>query len=173
MAARLSKWGPLAGVLSALLIIVSFVSGNSTLARHVRRGDRWIAAGALGGAACAAIGLTAIVGFEMVLATNTKNLTPASAQTLNLLQNDFFLPTVLGFGLFGVLGGLAVVAGRILPGLIRQAAATQARRNPRSPTASVLSMNWSTAPVSGNCLTGGSVIASRSAAVKRPAPMTW
>jgi hypothetical protein len=156
MAAWLSKWGPLAGVLSALLIVVSFMTGNSTpddnksgqyviqwytthhnrqmlsdllvglamfflvvfattLARHVRRGDRWIAAGALGGSVCAAIGLTAIVGFEVVLVTDTKNLTPASAQTLNLLQNDFFLPVVLGFALFGVLGGLAVVTGRILP----------------------------------------------------------
>jgi hypothetical protein len=156
MAAWLSKWGPLAGVLSALLIVVSFVTGGSTpgdnasgqqviqwytthhnrqmlsdllvglamfflvvfattLARHVRRGDRWIATGALGGAVCAAIGLTAIVGFDVVLDTNTKNLTLASAQTLNLLQNDFFLPVVLGFALFGVIGGLAVVTGRILP----------------------------------------------------------
>ena len=30
MAAWLSKWGPLAGVLSAVLVVVSFVSGNST-----------------------------------------------------------------------------------------------------------------------------------------------
>jgi len=156
MAAWLSKWGPLAGVVSALLFVASFVSGSSTpddnasgqhviqwytthhnrqmlsdmflllamfflvvfgatLARHVRRGDRWIATGAFGGAVCAAIGLTSIVGFDMVLATNTTHLTPASAQTLNLLANDFFLPVVLGFGLFAVLGGLAVVTGRILP----------------------------------------------------------
>ena len=32
-----------------------------------------------------------------------------------MLSNDFYLPVVLGFALFGVLGGLAVVAGRILP----------------------------------------------------------
>jgi hypothetical protein len=155
MEAWLSKWGPLAGVLSALAFVVSFFSGNSTpndnatgqqviqwytthhnqrilgdvlivlamfflvvfattLTRHVRRGGRWIAAGALGGAVCAAIGLTAIVAFDLVLATDTKDLTPVSAQTLNLLQNDFFLPIVLGFALFGVLGGLAVVTGRIL-----------------------------------------------------------
>ena len=156
MAAWLSKWGPLAGVLTAVLIIISFVNGNSTpddnwtgqhviqwytthhnqqilsdvlvglamfflvvfaatLARHVRRGDRWIATGALGGAVATAIGFTCPLGFDLVLATDTKDLTPASAQTLNLLQNDFFLPAVLGFGLFGVLGGLAVVTGRILP----------------------------------------------------------
>jgi hypothetical protein len=37
----------------------------------------------------------------------------------------------------------------------------------------VLSMNWSTAPVIGSRLTAGSVIAARSAAVNRLAPMTW
>jgi hypothetical protein len=85
------------------------------LAGHVRRGERWIAGGALAGAVCAAIGLTCILGFDLVLATDTKNLTPGSAQTLNLLQNDFFLPLVAGIGLFAILGGLAVAAGRILP----------------------------------------------------------
>ena len=63
---------------------------------------------------CAAIGLTSTLGFDLVLATDTKNLTPGSAQTLNLLQNSFFLPLVLGIALFAILGGLAVVAGRIL-----------------------------------------------------------
>ena len=152
----LSKWGPRAGVLSALLVVASFVTGGSTpnsnetgaqviswytahhtsqalsdvlgglamfflvafaavMAVHVRRGERWIAAGALAGAACFAVGLTCLLGFELVLTTDTKNLTTASAQTINMLQNDFFLPLVLGIGLFGVLGGLSVVAGRILP----------------------------------------------------------
>jgi len=156
MAAWLSKWGPLAGVLSALLVVVSFVAGNNTpddnatgqhviqwytthhnqrilqdllvalamffliafattLARYVRRGGRWIAAGALGGALVTGIGFTCLLGFDLVLATDTKDLTVSSAQTLNLLENDFFLPLVLGFALFAILGGLAVVAGRILP----------------------------------------------------------
>jgi hypothetical protein len=156
MAAWLSKWGPLAGAVSAVLVVVSFVTGNSTpddnatgqhviqwytthhnqrivddlivglamfflvlfgvtLARYVRRGGRWIATGALGGAVATAIGFICLIGFDLVLAVDTKDLTPASAQTLNLLENDFFLPAVLGFALFGVLGGLAVVAGRILP----------------------------------------------------------
>jgi hypothetical protein len=157
MAAWLSKWGPLAGVISGVLIIIAFAASgtgtpgdNSTgpqvirwytanhnratlgdllvglamfflvafaavLTRHVRRGDRWIANGALGGALVAAVGLTCLLGFDLILATDTKDLTSSSAQTLILLENDFFLPAVLGFALFGVLGGLAVVAGRILP----------------------------------------------------------
>jgi hypothetical protein len=85
------------------------------LARHVRRGDRWLATGALGGAVVAAVGLTFLTGFDLVLATGTKDLTSTSAQTLILLENDLFLPAVLGFALFGILAGLAVVAGRILP----------------------------------------------------------
>ena len=85
----------------------------------------------------AAIGLTCLLGFDLVLALDTKDLTPASAQTLNLLQNDFFLPVVLGFALFGILGGLAVVAGRILPVwmgwvLFARASWRSSRRSPGS-----------------------------------------
>src|ERR1700759_960574 len=99
MAAWLSKWGPLAGAVSAVLIVVALAASGTgtpgdnstgpqvirwytanhvratlgvllvglamlflvafayTLARHVRRGDRWIATGALGGAVVAALGL--------------------------------------------------------------------------------------------------------------------
>jgi hypothetical protein len=101
--------------LLAGLAMVFLVAFAAVLTGHVRRGERWIAGGALAGAVCAAIGLTSTLGFDLVLATDTKNLTPGSAQTLNLLQNGFFLPLVLGIALFAILGGLAVVAGRILP----------------------------------------------------------
>jgi hypothetical protein len=96
----------------AMFFLVLFAA---VLARHVRRGDRWLATGALGGAVVAAVGLTFLTGFDLVLATGTKDLTSTSAQTLILLENDLFLPAVLGFALFGILAGLAVVAGRILP----------------------------------------------------------
>ena len=55
------------------------------------------------------------IGFDSVLAQDHNHLTAASAQTLNLLENDFFLPILVGFALFGILTGLAVVVGRILP----------------------------------------------------------
>lgn len=53
------------------------------------------------------------------------------------------------------------------------AALMTARRKRRSPAALVLSVNWSTAPMGGSCLTCGSVICSRSAAANRVASMTW
>jgi hypothetical protein len=61
------------------------------------------------------VGFLTSVGFDTVLAQDHDRLTIASAQTLNLLQNDLFLPIVIGFALFGILTGLAVVVGRILP----------------------------------------------------------
>jgi hypothetical protein len=86
-----------------------------SLAGRVRRGEKWTAVGLVAGAVCLAVGLTATLGFNLVLALDTSKLSDASAQTLNLLQNDFFLPIILGVVLFGILGGLAMVAGRMLP----------------------------------------------------------
>jgi hypothetical protein len=87
----------------------------AALARHVRTGDRWLANGALAGAAFGGVGLLTSLGFDAVLAQDHNHLTSASAQTLSLLGNDFFLPILVGFAVFGILSGLAVVVGRILP----------------------------------------------------------
>ena len=96
----------------AVLFLVLFAVA---LARQVRPGDRWLAHGALAGAVFGGVGFLTSIGFDAVLAQAHDHLTPASAQTLSLLANDFFLPIVVGFALFGLLTGLAVVAGRILP----------------------------------------------------------
>ncbi len=156
MQAWLTRWGPLAGALSAVAFVASFITGSSTpdsdqtgaqviswytahhtsqilsnlfaalamallvafavtLAGRVRRGERWVAVGLVAGAVCLAVGLTATLGFNLVLALDTSHLTTASAQTPNLLQNEFILPLLVGVVLFGILGGLAMVAGRMLP----------------------------------------------------------
>jgi len=96
----------------AVLLLVLFAVG---LARQVRTGDRWLAHGALAAAVFAGVGFLTSIGFDSVLAQDHNRLTIASAQTLNLLENDFFLPILVGFALFGILTGLAVVVGRILP----------------------------------------------------------
>lgn len=96
----------------AVLFLMLFAVG---LARQVRTGDRWLAYGALASAAFGGVGFLTSVGFDAVLAQDHSHLTVASAQTLGLLENDFFLPILVGFALFGILTGLAVVVGRILP----------------------------------------------------------
>ena len=101
----------LIGGLAVLFLVLFAVA----LARQVRTGDRWLAHGALAGAVFGGVGFLTSIGFDTVLAQDHSRLTIASAQTLNLLQNDFFLPILVGFALFGILTGLAVVVGRILP----------------------------------------------------------
>jgi hypothetical protein len=101
----------LVGGLAVLFLVLFAVA----LARQVRTGDRWLAHGALAGAVFGGVGFLTSVGFDTVLAQDHDRLTIASAQTLNLLQNDLILPIVIGFALFGILTGLAVVVGRILP----------------------------------------------------------
>jgi hypothetical protein len=101
----------LIGGLAVLFLVLFAVA----LARQVRTGDRWLAHGALAGAVLGGVGFLTSIGFDAVLAQDHSHLTIASAQTLNLLQNDFFLPILVGFALFGILTGLAVVVGRILP----------------------------------------------------------
>ena len=101
----------LIGGLAVLFLVLFAVA----LARQVRTGDRWLAHGALAGAVFGGVGFLTSIGFDSVLAQDHNHLTAASAQTLNLLENDFFLPILVGFALFGILTGLAVVVGRILP----------------------------------------------------------
>ena len=97
------------------LAVLFFVLFAVALARQVRTGNRWLAHGALAGAVFGGVGLLTSNGFDSVLAQDHNRLTISSAQTLNLLANDFFLPILIGFALFGILTGLAVVVGRILP----------------------------------------------------------
>ncbi len=101
----------LIGGLAVLFLVLFAVA----LARQVRTGDRWLAHGALAGAVFGGVGFLTSIGFDSVLAQDHNHLTAASAQTLNLLENDFFLPILVGFALFAILTGLAVVVGRILP----------------------------------------------------------
>jgi hypothetical protein len=94
----------------AVLFLVLFAVA---LARQVRTGDRWLAHGALAAAVFGGVGFLTSVGFDAVLAQDHNHLTTASAQTLNLLENDFLLPILVGFALFGILTGLACLAGPI------------------------------------------------------------
>jgi hypothetical protein len=100
--------------LAGALALAFFVVFAASLTRRVRTSGSggWLANGTVGGAVLAAAGFVSVLAFSLVLASDIKFLTAASAQTINVLQNDFFLLIVVGFFVFGVVGGLTAVVSR-------------------------------------------------------------
>ena len=104
------KVSAICGTLGAAFLVFFAVAMASRI--RAAGGSSWLAGGAIGGAVFAALGLVPLFAFSLILASDVKFLTASSAQTLNVLDNDFFLPLVAGFFVFGVLAGLAAVVGR-------------------------------------------------------------
>lgn len=101
---------------SALLgafALVFFVFFVVALASRMRGGSAWLANGMVAGAVFGAVGVAALFSVQYVLGDNAGNLNAGSASTLNLLDNGFFLPAAAGMCVFGVVGGLAVVASKV------------------------------------------------------------
>jgi hypothetical protein len=62
-----------------------------------------------------AVGLTVSGGFAYALADAPSRLAPATAQTLNLLDEDVFFAMVVGVGLFALASAFAILRGAWLP----------------------------------------------------------
>ncbi|HUF00875.1 MAG TPA: hypothetical protein VMN35_00490 [Gaiellaceae bacterium] len=91
-------------------------------AAHVRRlvavaepGHGYLSATLFGGAVILATAIGIGEGLHGALAIDPEYLTPSSAETLNTLDKQFFFPTMLGFGVFMLSFGLAIVRLRFLP----------------------------------------------------------
>jgi hypothetical protein len=86
-----------------------FVLFAVALAGRVRaRGaGGWLAYGTAAAAVFAAAAAVSLLAFIWILASDIRFLAPSAAQTLNVLANDFYLPSVAGFFGFGVVAGLA------------------------------------------------------------------
>jgi len=105
------KVSALAGILGmAFLVMFAVALAGRVRAGHARGG--WLGNGAIGGAAFAAAAFALVIAFSWVLASDIKFLTAPAVQTLNVLQNDLFLPALAGFFVFGVVGGLAAAVSR-------------------------------------------------------------
>jgi hypothetical protein len=98
------------GTLGVAFLVFFAVAMASRL--RAAGGSSWLAGGVIGAAVLAAVGLASSFAFSFVLGDDIKLMTASTAQTLNLLENDFFLPIAAGFFVFGILGGLAAVVGR-------------------------------------------------------------
>jgi len=106
--------GQKVSALMGTLGLVFFVFFAVALAGRLRdRGAAgWLANGIVGGAVAAMVGLLSLLAFGFVLADNIKFLSPGSVQTLNVLDNNFFLAANAGFIIFGVVAGLAVAVSK-------------------------------------------------------------
>ena len=104
------KVSAILGTLGAAFLVFFAVAMASRI--RTSGGRSWLANGAIGGAVFAAAGLVPLFALSFILANDIKFLTVSSAQTLNVLENDFFLPIVAGFFVFGIVGGLAAVVSR-------------------------------------------------------------
>ena len=77
------------------------------------RAGGWLAYGTTAAAVFAAAGAVSLLAFIWILASDIRFLAPSTAQTLNVLANDFFLPSVAGFFAFGVVAGLASTVSQV------------------------------------------------------------
>ena len=95
--------------------MIFFVFFAVALASRMRGGSAWLANGMIAGAVFGAVGVAALFSVQFVLGDNARYLNAGSASALNLLNNDLFLPAAAGMCVFGIVGGLAVAASRLLP----------------------------------------------------------
>ena len=89
-----------------------YAAGGGRTGRASRTGG-WLAYGTTAAAVFAAAGAVSLLAFIWILAADIRFLTPPAAQTLNVLANDFFLPSVAGFFVFGVVAGLASTVSQV------------------------------------------------------------
>jgi hypothetical protein len=98
----------------AFVFLVFFAASICTMARRAPGSDglRWVVAA---GAAVLAAGAAVYFGFDFTLASGAGDLSPASAQALNLLALKLYLPVACGGVIFGVGAGLTIARGSLLP----------------------------------------------------------
>jgi hypothetical protein len=77
------------------------------------RAGGWLAYGTTATAVFAAAGAVSLLAFIWILASDIRFLAPSTAQMVNVLANDFFLPSVAGFFAFGVVAGLASTVSQV------------------------------------------------------------
>jgi hypothetical protein len=95
----------------AFVFLMFFMIALSGRVR-ARGAGGWLANGVVAGAALAVMGFLPLLTFSFILGNDIRFMRPATAQTLNILNDDYFLPTVAGFVILGIVAGLAVIVSR-------------------------------------------------------------
>jgi hypothetical protein len=96
----------------AFLVVVLFAGA---LRSYVRQAAEGLGALILAGAVMMSIGATIGSGVEYALAKQLPHLGPQTAQALNVISNEIFLPVIAGAFIFALSAGLAILRGAALP----------------------------------------------------------
>jgi hypothetical protein len=106
-----------AGAIVLALAFAAFLFFAATLRARWRgwQGAEGLSATLLVAAGVVVVGQTSDAGVAYALADAPGRLSPATAQTLNLLTNDLVLTSAVGFLAFGITSGIAIVRGVGLP----------------------------------------------------------
>ena len=96
----------------AFVVVVLFAGA---LRSYVRPAAEGLGALILAGAAIMAVGAVTASGVEYGLAHHIGELSPSTAQTLNVLSNELGLPILAGAFVFAISSGLAILRGAALP----------------------------------------------------------
>src|SRR3954464_1676361 len=110
---RLETAGFLIAIPAALLALFT-----GALRQRLRRTDGGSIAAttaAIAGGTVAATGFMVFGGAQVAVADASGHVSSASMQTLNVLQNDSFIPAIGGFGVFLLATGIAAHQTRALP----------------------------------------------------------
>ena len=78
-------------------------------------GTARLASTAFGGAVLAAAGWSMIIGFNFMAAETIGDVEPQVTQTFSALQSDFFFPLAIGFAVFLLASGLAMLRTGLFP----------------------------------------------------------
>lgn len=102
-------------VIGSALLLVLFAAHVRRVVRAVEREGDFAAPVFFAGAIILATALAMGEAIPGALAIDPQYLSPAAAEALNVLDQQFLFPTLLGFGTYLLGAGLAIVRFRILP----------------------------------------------------------
>jgi hypothetical protein len=97
------------------LAFIAVVLFAAALRSYVRPAAEGLGALILAGAVIMSVGAVTVSGIEYGLAHHLAELSPSTAQTLNVLTNELGLPILAGAFVFAVGSGLAILRGAALP----------------------------------------------------------
>jgi hypothetical protein len=116
------EWIASATAVVAAAVLIFFAAHLRRVIRAAEGQDDYLSTVVLAGGILLAAALGTAEGLHGALFIDTQYLTPEAAKAINVLDQQFIFPTMLGFGTFVLASGLAILRVRVLPAWLGWAA---------------------------------------------------